>query len=224
MEPAFNESNVHNMRPKSSGFDFEYAKSLISMTKWMFKLPGWQTVVSKDANSATSLQSKQFPNCALPHYYLDVTVKAPRAELVNKIFGVSTLQEAIVDNPNIIEFDLLESSPNFKIRRQVDRLGGIIWDRETVFIQSIFEGATSTWLVGYSVDHRGAPLKSDVFVRTNVMQSVYQFKSNNDKTTRIRRIANVNPNGWIPIAAITGKAKVSVNQFNNWVKLYDAKE
>lgn len=224
MEPAFDQTQVHKMRPNSYGPDFAYANSLRLMTKQMFKDGGWQTVVSADANSATSLQSKQFPECALPHYLLDVTVKAHRSELAKKIFGVSTLAEAKVDNPNIVEFDLLESSASHKTRRQVDYLGKLIWSRETVFIQYVIERPKSIWLIGYSVDHHSAPLRPDLYVRTDVMQSVYQFKSIDDNTTRIRRIANVNPNGWIPTAAITSKAKVSVDQFNKWVKMYDANE
>jgi hypothetical protein len=212
------------MRPTHPGPDFAFANSLRLMTKQMFQTGEWQTVVSKDANSATSLQSKQFPECALPHYQLDVIVKAPRAELVKKIFNVASLAEAKVDNPNIVEFDLLETSSSHKTRRQVDYLGRVVWPRETVFLQYIIERSKSTWLIGYSVDHHSAPLRPDLYVRTDVMQSVYQFKSIDDNTTRIRRIANVNPNGWIPTAVITSKAKVSVDQFNNWVKLYDTKE
>jgi hypothetical protein len=176
---------------------------------------GWQVEIKNDIHEAPLLESKQFPGFALPHYRASVIINMDRKYLSDIIFN-NDEKKAQMDDPGIISLAVLEKSENHKIRYQVNYLGHLISNRETVFAQYKLEKENVTYLVGYSVDHPAAGGKG---VRTEVAMSVYKYTSLEENKTLVQRIANVNPGGWIPTFVITAQAGKMIDAFKRWKAL-----
>lgn len=195
------------------------ATKLQRLAEFMFNDKGWTVVQDSTKDHPTLLESKQFPGYPLQHVRLSVMIDLPKDELVDLVWS-ATHQSMLVDEPGLTTFNIIESTPDCKIRQLIHDLTWPCWPRETVFVQEKkIENENETWLIGYSVKHPRVPLRDAEVVRTDVSMSVYKYTAFGPNRTKLQRVANVNPNGIIPIAIINGKAKEAAKSFNRWAGL-----
>lgn len=184
----------------------EKARKLMSDTKW-------DPVAT--SNEGTKLEKKDLPDvCPIPCYLVTSTIDKPKDELVNKVWEAD-FERAKKNDPQLKMMVEVESGPYWKVRSQYNGLGPLIYDRHTVFAQVKMDIANSTYLVGYSVDHPKVPLLTS-HVRTQMHMSVYEFTELTPNKTQIKRIAQVDPKGSIPVWIVKMFANNNMKMFDMW--------
>lgn len=197
----------------------DIARDLIKKCDNMLKETDWKTELKAKDDNYTLLESKQYGGYNLPHYRALTFVDLPKETVIGLVWNTEDTKTAQIDDPNITFLQVLDKSANYKIRQQVNQLRSPIWPRETVFYQERVEQGDTTYLIGFSINHPLAPLRKTEVVRTNVAMSVYKYTSITPNKTKVERIANVDPCGWIPTFAIKAQVGKLVNAFNRWVLL-----
>lgn len=176
---------------------------------------GWRLEI---ASGNTFLESKQTNNFSLPYYRVCSFIDLPRERLVNIVWN-ATRRSASIDDPTIRSLETLVENENYKIKRQTNDMGFLLWTRETLFAQHKFVEDDVTWLVGYSVLHPSVPLQNDVYVRTSLNMSVYKYTALTPTRTLVQRIVNINPNGSIPASVVKMYSGKLVDAFVRWQRL-----
>lgn len=106
----------------------------------------------------------------------------------------------------ITHYEILEKiSEDARVCYQVNSLGWPIWPRDIVYLQTTKKIGDAYWIYMYSVDSQLKPEQPDKYVRAKVTISAYGFIPEGD-STRVYRIAHVEPGGSIPAAIINAYA------------------
>ena len=192
----------------------KHANELLEVAKADFDANDWTEYKSK---GNIQMWYKYYPDvCDLARYKIQATIKKPIQTVLGYVWNAS-FESMNKEDPGLIDFEVLETGQNYKVRRFLHQLKWPVWNRETVFTQVKHEEGNDIYLIGYSVNHGGAPLKQDENVRTKVHLSVYKYTKVDDNTTRLQRVAQVDPCGQIPHWMVEAKAGKAMETFEKWM-------
>jgi len=155
------------------------AFEILSKAKNLLNEFDWTTV--SNVNSVL-LQQKDFPEvCSTSCFRVSTHVKKPMNELVDNI-RLSTEESEKQDDPDILEWSVVETGSNYRVIRQVNKMQWPIWDRESVYVENYLREAEDTIaVVAYSIDHKLLPVQSNKYVRPIIHMLVYRFVECIDK-------------------------------------------
>jgi len=191
----------------------ENANELLRIAKADFDDNNWTPYKNKgDIKS----WYKYYPKvCNLARYKIEATINKPIQTVLGYVWD-ATFDSMNKEDPSLIDFEILETGENYKVRRFLHQLSWPVWNRETVFTQVKHQEGNDVYLIGYSVDHNKAPLKTHENVRTTVHLSVYKYTRVDQNTTRVQRVAQIDPNGDIPHWMVEAKAGKALDTFAKW--------
>lgn len=192
-----------------------HANELLKTAKVDFDADDW-TLYQKTDN--IQMWQKSFPKvCGLSRYRIRTTIHKPIQTVLGYVWDAS-FESMNKEDPSLVDFEILETSRNYKVRRFLHKLAWPVWPRETVFTQVKHQEGDDVYLIGYSVDHNKAPLKTDENVRTTVHLSVYKYTKIDNNTTLVQRVAQIDPNGLIPHSMVEAKAGKAMETFAKWAE------
>lgn len=193
----------------------EHATKLLKIAKADFDSDDWTSYQSK---GDIQMWYKYCPDvCNLARYKIKTTIKKPIQTVVGYVWD-ATFESMNKEDPSLIGFEILETGKNHKVRRFLHELKWPVWNRETVFNQVKHQEGDDIYLIGYSVKHNKAPLKSDENVRTKVHLSVYKYTKVDNNTTLVQRVAQIDPCGAIPHWMVEAKAGKAMETFARWAE------
>lgn len=192
----------------------EKALELLKEVKQSFVEEDWTFVLEQED---VILEKKDFLNvCPIPRYRIDTVIDKKSSELVDKIWNTD-YDSAKVDDPDIIDWNIIDSGDDWKVIRQTNKMPWPVWTRESVVAQVKIVDGETVWIVAFSVEHKNAPRDDYNYVRTNVCMSVYGFTDCDDKTEAYR-MAQIDPCGAIPVYVVNSYAGKLVDVVNSWKK------
>lgn len=191
------------------------ADNVLNEAKQLFKDGSWDHVLTR---ADISLHKKSLDKCPISAYLVTGTYSKSKEDMVNKIWNVSSPEDAKKNEPNLNMWKLLDRGLNWKIVSQCVNMPFPVWPRHAVFEQVRYDINNDTYLVGFSVDHPDIQLHSSTHVTAHLHMSVYEYHDNGNKTTTVKRITLVDPKGWLPISVVEAKSQDLVDLFISWKK------
>jgi hypothetical protein len=216
--------NANAMSRIYKKIDDEETIKVFTRALGLMKCDGW--TVSQGINSIVAEKLKLPESNVLYYKVTAESIDRPLNELVSKIWD-STEKSAKKYEPTTVEWKVLEVGENWKTRAQVNNLGVKgVYPRQIVFKQTKIDVsrkesmetgiAEGVYLIAHSVEHPDAPLDPNNYVRANVKMSVYHFSSLENGETKVVRIVNVDPCGWLPKWLVNMFATNMCNMFDMW--------
>lgn len=188
------------------------AAELLDEAKELFNDTDWKHVMSRNGIDLHSMANEV---CLFSAYRVRGTFNKSKNELVDKIWGVNSVEQAKANDPKLSSWQKIESGPTWKVISQLNNTVWPIWPRQIVFCQVKFEEGDHTYLVGRSVDRQDVPLV-DGHVMAHLHMSVYDYCDNKDGTTTVNRITLLDPKGQIPVGLEKIYSSNLVNLFESW--------
>jgi hypothetical protein len=191
------------------------AFDILSKAKTLMNQSDW-TTVSNENN--VLLQKKDFPEvCSTSCFRVSTHIKKPMNGLVDNI-RLSTEETEKQDDPDVLEWSVIETGSNYRVIRQVNKMQWPIWNREVLYVENYLREAEDTIsIVAYSIDHNLVPVQSNQYVRPILHMSVYRFLECTDgKTTHVTKITHMDPGGYIPASVVNMYADRMANTINKW--------
>ncbi|VBB19036.1 START domain containing protein [Yasminevirus sp. GU-2018] len=201
----------------TTGREQEYltkAESVLESAQKLYDRNDWTHVLTKEG---TELKSLNLPDiCPIPAYMVTATYPVSKEKIISKVWGVSSEAMAKANDPKLTMWAEVERGANWKVLSQYNSMMWPIWPRHTVFAQVRVEKKDKTYLVGFSVNNPKVENTSKTHVTSFVHMSVYEYSSNVDGSTTVRRITLIDPRGAIPVSLVTMYSGNLVNVFNTW--------
>lgn len=177
----------------------------------------WEEKLKKDG---VILESTNVEDSPIPAYRVSGSYYNTKSEfLIKKVFGVSSLAQAQINDPKVVSWRLLEENETdgkkWRVIEQTNSMGWPIWPRHTVFVQVRYDLEDSTYLVGFSVDHPNASILND-HVKSDIKFSVYKYSQGTYNHAHVSRITLIDPKGYIPTALIKAYSGKMVDLFVSW--------
>ena len=127
--------------------------------------------------------------------------------ILNHILRIySNYEEMKKFDSDVTEYQVIKSSKDYRLIRQVNNLQWPLWPRETVFEQHIFIDDNITYIIMWSVDSGHVPINKDKYVRSIVNISGFVLVPNGN-STKVYRFAHVDPSGNIPHSVVNSYSK-----------------
>lgn len=159
---------------------------------------GW-TTVSTEQNIVT--KSAKIDKSSIECFMSYGLVKSPINKLVNYLWKIYDNIEGVkIQDADVVEYSILENIDNgCRVCRQVNHLPWPLWSRESVYAQYVKQiDSNRICIVMYSVNHNAAPVNLNSYVRTNINISAIYLEKIDQHSTKVYRIAHVDPSGYIP--------------------------
>ncbi len=177
-------------------------KNLIAEADWNFC----------SHSDGITLESKLFPSISqISCFRASCIINARPDQVMAQIWDINE-SKVKRDNPDVLEWNLIETDENFRIYRQLNKVTWPLWPREVVIHQSKTLEDNSYLIISHSIEHPLVPKQNDKFVRATVYISAYCLFPDCENT-KIFRIMHLDPGGYIPPAVVNYNSNKLVTYF-----------
>ena len=186
------------------------AKSTIRETDWK--------LISN--NDDIILESKEYPDvCSVPRFRVTGTVNGSAENLWNRVWSYTEV-ELKQQDPDIVFYNVIEQTENFRVYHQINKLPFPLYKREFVVAHHKIIDGNIHWIISYSIEHEKVPYNPQQYVRGIIHLAIQGFIPIDHERTQVIRIIQVDPCGNIPTVLVNMNAHKLIKGITNLKKLY----
>lgn len=193
----------------------EKAKEVLEDGKTLFKSTNWTHILTKDGTKLSRTDRKRVSQFSC--YLVETEIEGTMEDIVDKKIWQINEKKAKENDPKVLMWKEVEKGNSWKVCSQYNKVGIPFWDRHFVFSQTkIVADDGKIYLVAFSVDHPEAKVNIKTHVKGTIYLSVYEFSQVAENRTSVKRVTQVDPEGYIAVAIVEAYAGNLVDMFNRW--------